>query len=250
MFNFLHLIGAFLLLAASILLLVVSITAPVIDHLALLRVSLPGSSFRDNSINMGTFGYCYMNANSEYVSQSWSLVFSQNVQILCCPSSYTHHANTPISGSKACSSSQIGYRPTSVISSALNIDSDIFSRSATNSSRILTRVMVLHPIAAGVAFIGAIIGLLSGPVGSFIASVIAFVVFLISLVAVICDFVLFHIIKRNINNSNSGARAHYSSGMWLVLAGTICALLASIWLFFTCCFARRRNNQRRKTTTI
>lgn len=55
--RFIHLIGGGLLLAATVLLLVADISAPVIDNLALFQVD-----FHDNNdynhLNLGTFGYC------------------------------------------------------------------------------------------------------------------------------------------------------------------------------------------------
>jgi hypothetical protein len=52
--GFIHHIGTFLLFAASILLIVTCISAPVVHHISLMRVELPG--FKD--VNFGTFGWC------------------------------------------------------------------------------------------------------------------------------------------------------------------------------------------------
>ncbi len=49
----LHYVGTFLLFAASMLLLVTTITSPVVSSLSILYVGGPTSS-----ITYGTFGYC------------------------------------------------------------------------------------------------------------------------------------------------------------------------------------------------
>jgi len=52
-----HFFGAFLLLAASVLILITTITAPVIDNFAILKVSLRDQS-QGTSVRFGTFGWC------------------------------------------------------------------------------------------------------------------------------------------------------------------------------------------------
>jgi hypothetical protein len=56
--RFIHHIGAFFLLAATVMLVVVSITAPVVNGIALLKVESGNSR-----VNFGTFGYCLTRGN-------------------------------------------------------------------------------------------------------------------------------------------------------------------------------------------
>lgn len=56
MVGFFHHFGSFLLLAACVLLLITTITAPVIKNLAILRVDLQNG----DTVNFGTFGYCIL----------------------------------------------------------------------------------------------------------------------------------------------------------------------------------------------
>ena len=60
-------IGVFFLFAASILLLVTTISAPVWNHVGLLRVHLNnGTRVHHNStISFGTFGWCVLNAGPQ-----------------------------------------------------------------------------------------------------------------------------------------------------------------------------------------
>ncbi len=54
--GFFHHIGTFLLLVATILLIITDISAPVVDDIALLKVDLSGTN--GNTISFGTFGWC------------------------------------------------------------------------------------------------------------------------------------------------------------------------------------------------
>lgn len=81
-------LGSFLLLAACILLIITTITAPVIKNLAILRVDLQNG----DTVNFGTFGYCIL----RYVS----IPFSKSLHTfhhLCNPpprSTYPPHPTT------------------------------------------------------------------------------------------------------------------------------------------------------------
>ena len=52
-----HIPASLLLLAATIFLIVASISAPVVNHIGILVVELPENS-RGNQIIFGTFGHC------------------------------------------------------------------------------------------------------------------------------------------------------------------------------------------------
>lgn len=62
--GFFHHIGTFLLLAATVLMIVTCISAPVVHDIALLKVEL-SSRFAASRPNVafGTFGYCVNNVN-------------------------------------------------------------------------------------------------------------------------------------------------------------------------------------------
>lgn len=62
--TFFHYFGTVLLLAATALLIVVSVTAPVVNDLSILKVDFAGRNSVDR-ITYGTFGYCII--NSKYV---------------------------------------------------------------------------------------------------------------------------------------------------------------------------------------
>jgi hypothetical protein len=56
-----HHIGTFLLFVAAILLLITTISAPVIGDIAILKVMLTNKSdLRNSSVTFGTFGHCVL----------------------------------------------------------------------------------------------------------------------------------------------------------------------------------------------
>ena len=71
--GFFHHIGTFLLLAATVLLIVTCISAPVVHDIAILKVDLGARSAGDHSnVAFGTFGWCRNNVNRGYVSSGLS----------------------------------------------------------------------------------------------------------------------------------------------------------------------------------
>lgn len=59
--GFFHHIGSFFLLAATVLLIVTSISAPVVNDLGLLKVTLSNAtSDHWSQVSFGTFGYCVL----------------------------------------------------------------------------------------------------------------------------------------------------------------------------------------------
>ena len=126
----------------------------------------------------------------------------------------------------------------------INTESTDFSKTSLDSTRGLTKVMILHPISAALTFIAFILAIGAGFFGSFLAAVVSLLAFLVTLVALICDFVLFAIIKNNVNDDDSGSDAYFSIAMWTLLTSAICSLLGTIVVFFTFCSAclhRRRS---------
>lgn len=128
-----------------------------------------------------------------------------------------------------------------------NIEDTTFSDAYRESAKGLTRVMILHPIACGISFIAFLLGVGAGVFGSLFAALTSLVAFIVTVVALICDFVLFAIVRDHVNSNNddtSGSHATYSVAIWTILAAAICSLIGAVILFFTCCSARlhkRRN---------
>lgn len=57
--GFFHHIGTFLLLSATVLLIITTISAPVVNHIGLLKVHLNNATSEHYSeVYFGTFGWC------------------------------------------------------------------------------------------------------------------------------------------------------------------------------------------------
>ncbi len=126
-----------------------------------------------------------------------------------------------------------------------NVDNTPFSEYAEDTTRSLTKAMILHPIACGLNFIAFMLALGAGTVGSLLASMVALVAFLTTAVAMIIDFVNFSIVRSNVRDNNPDARVEYGSAAWTILVSAICSLIGTVIVFLTCCSARlhRRRNR-------
>src|SRR6187402_1155146 len=114
------------------------------------------------------------------------------------------------------------------------IDGSSFSTAGEDTSKALTRVMVLHPVACGLAFIAFLLALGAGVCGAIFAAMVSAIAWVVTVVVMACDFTLFGIIKNHVNKDGSGSHAYYSVGMWTVLAAMICLFFATFIVLFTC----------------
>lgn len=201
-----HHTGTFLLFAATILLLITTISAPVVNDIGILKVTLTNKTDqRHSTVSFGTFGHCILDVPPVTSDQDW------------------------------CTAKHIGYDPTAIMA---QIDGSGFSEAATDSTKDLTRVMVLHPIACGLSFIAFLIALGSGFCGALLAASVTAVTFIASLLVMATDFALFGIIKDHVNKDGSGSHAYFSVGIWTILAATILLFLAFFFVLFSCCSSR------------
>lgn len=107
----------------------------------------------------------------------------------------------------------------------------------------VTKAFILHPIACGIAFLSFLIALCSDHLGFLFAAFIALLAFIVSLVAMIIDFIVFGIVKHEINEHTS-ASADFAAAIWLVLAATIILFFSTFVVCFSCCTNRRRMRDR------
>jgi len=209
--GFFHHIGTFLLFAAFALLLVTTITSPVVNDIAILKVTLTNfTNARNSSVTFGTFGHCVLDVAPIETDQDY------------------------------CSSKSIGYDPATIMA---NVEGTKFSTASTDSTRALTSVMILHPIACAVAFIAFLLALGSGVCGALLASIFSALAWIITLVAMAADFALFGVIKNGVNSDGTGSHAEYSTGMWLILVAMVALFFATFIVLFTCCSARRHRKR-------
>ena len=91
-------------------------------------------------------------------------------------------------GNQYCSNSMIGYDAVGVLTSIDNTQLGTAQRDTVNN---LTRAMILHPIAAVLAFLACLISAGSGVIGSVLGSGIAFIACLVTLVIMAIDLAIF-----------------------------------------------------------
>lgn len=196
--SFFHYIGTFFLFAAFILLLIPSISSPVISGLAILKVDYGQGDF-----TFGSWGYCRRQ-----------------------------------DGALDCTKKMIGYNPAEVLRPYDNsID---ISGAGENTSKGLTRVMVLHPVGCVLAFIAFLLSLGKGTMLSFLASLISGLALIITVVVVATDFAGMSIIHHDANDSNN-LSASYGSAIWCVVGAIIALFIGTVLVFLTCCSSRRKN---------
>jgi len=106
-----------------------------------------------------------------------------------------------------------------------------FSSDRLNSAVIhnLTFVMVLHPVAAGLAAIAVIFGLCGAAysrIGTIMMTLLSAVAFLVTLIAWIVDMVLWGIARDRIRHDGPpGSTAQYGNANWLTLGALIALAL-------------------------
>jgi len=203
---FWHYVGVFLLFAAWVLLLVTSISAPVLGDIAIAKVILTNfTDIRHSSIVFGSFGYCVLDVPPVTTDQDW------------------------------CGPKHVGYTPADVMS---QVDGPGFQLAHPDAINNLTDGFVLHPIAAFVAFVAFVIALIPVWLMSLLGALTALLAFFLSVIVMAIDFAVFKPIKDAVNSDGSGSVMSFSIAMWFVVTATICLFLGSIIVFLSCCSTR------------
>jgi len=114
------------------------------------------------------------------------------------------------------------------ISIGYDIDPAMFGLNANIDTTIvhhLTKVLILHPIAAGIsglAFVSGMFGACYHRAGTVVMALLAALATLTTLVAFVVDMVLFGIARKHFRDD--GAEANYGNANWLA-AGALVALV-------------------------
>ncbi|KAM0668390.1 hypothetical protein ACQRIT_000918 [Beauveria bassiana] len=200
-----HHIGTLLLLVTAILLLVASISSPVVNNLALLKIQFR-NGLDTEDMTFGSFGYCQM-----YDGQS----------------DYCHR--------------HLGYNPLRLIR---GIDGEVDNGSVgRNTASGLTRVMVLHPVGAVLSFIAFLLAVLGTHVfSSLAASILSGLTFIVTVVVLACDWTALSIVHHRVNEVR-GNRATYGSAIWCVVAALVTSFFGTIIVFLSCCASKRNKNK-------
>jgi uncharacterized membrane protein len=145
------------------------------------------------------------------------------------------------SGGDTCSGRSIGYQLGRIVE---QLDGVTMSSSTATATHNLSRALILHPIACGVAFLSFLTALASHRIGFLFSSLIAFVALVITMIAMIIDWVNFETIHHHVNGSDGpGHGASFGSAIWMVVAAFILLLLGSITVICGCFTDRRRRGR-------
>ncbi|GAA5822349.1 hypothetical protein JCM3770_000529 [Rhodotorula araucariae] len=204
-----HHLGTFLLFAATILLIVSTITSPVINDMPIARATL---NVGTNPIkaNFGVFGYCLM----------------QN------------------GAADQCTRTQVGYQlPSALVSLAES--AGVLSNTEQSAINAVTTALILHPVACGVSFFAFLIAACSDRLGFICASLIATLAAALALVAMILDLVLVKVVREwfDRNSLDTVVDVAYGVGTWTTVAAFACLFVGVFTTLCACVTDRRRRGR-------
>jgi hypothetical protein len=139
----------------------------------------------------------------------------------------------------ACSDVGIGYAPDAAVR---RLYADVRAGElARDTVAALTKAMVLHPVAAGLAGLAGLLSLAPGFCAAFLAALTAALAFCAALAVLVVDFVNFAAVRRAVDDAAGDARLRsaYEVGAWTLLAATALLVPATVLLMLTCCSGRR-----------
>jgi len=205
-------VGTVMLFIATVLLVISSISSPVTSDIGLMKITLNNATtIRHSSVNFGTLGFCILDVPPDNTDQD------------------------------SCGPKGVKYDIAGEIA-ALGLPA--FGHAQGSSLNGLTGVLILHEVAAGIAFIAFLLALVSHRIGFLLAAAVAFLAFLITLIAMAVDFALFGVVKAHVHNANMGMSAAYGVGTWTCLAAFVVLFFAT---FTTCCACVTGRREKRST---
>jgi len=224
---FLANLAPFFFFAAFVLLLLVTLSAPIIDAIYLFRLAATtggAAASGSGNVNFGVFGYC-INASAT-----------------------TFLGITAFSGGR-CSSPRLGYRLDSTVARVLGAGdiNDVISR-------VSTSVLVLNPIATALTFFAFLLSLFmlrkgangTSRLPSFLTFAVGVFAALATTAAFIANIAIVALVRNRIRSNYDGSvRFDWGNGVWMTLGATIALWLALIGALCGICGLGRR----RRTTT-
>jgi len=229
-----------LIFIAFLLLLLVSLSVPVIKSIYLFKLSVNASSSLFNSsaagsARFGVWGYC---------------ISSLDVSVI----GIDHDT------AAQCSKAKLGYTFDSAVSSALHV-----SGLENAISHTLTAVLVLHPIACGLTFLALLTSLFIvrrhyqtryqsdytqvSRIASLLTLGTGLIAALLTTIVFLIDVILVAIVRSHVNGAVHGDLSfNWGNAVWMALGATIAlwiALVGACAGLFGCGVGRRRKNPER-----
>jgi hypothetical protein len=215
------------LFAAFVLLLLVAVSLPIIKPVFLLSVISTAKGEPPTSIatelRFGVWGFCasrLVSTQSKYPPPSYQ------------PSSVLHQPNWHESG--VCYGPKLGYDVPPEIVSYAGVPPSIVDA----IEKSLQLILVLHPVACGLSFIGFIFSLFLGPHNmAIITLIIAIITGLATTIVFAIDLALVFVTRKGISDfSNFHFDVRPGVGLWMVLASLVATWIAILFLSARACY--------------
>jgi len=226
-----HLGGSFFFFIGWLLLLLVTLSVPIIKSIYLFQIGVNEtvgisllSASAQAAVNFGVFGWCSV----------YERATAAGINIV----------NKPAE----CSGRHLGYTITPAVQDILSAINEQDLVNVINKG--LTVVLVLHPIACGLAFVAFAFALFSGlrpaagRVSAFLATAIGALAAFLTTIVFIIDCVLTGVAKSRIHSKTSGAAyAKFGNAEWITLGAAIATWIGVV---ASCCgiFRSRREAKR------
>ncbi|KAJ7109276.1 actin cortical patch SUR7/pH-response regulator pali [Mycena epipterygia] len=214
------------LFIAFLLLLLVTLSVPIIKTIFLFSLTADASSsLLDSSGSTsfvgGVFGYCTSGIDVSIVG--------------------IHHDTAA-----SCSKAHLGYTFDANVANALHI-----SGFENLISKTLTGVLVLHPLVAALTFVTLLISLFMlrrGPNGtsrlpSLLALIIGLATAVLTTVTFLIDVILVAVVRKHVHSDTDGILTlNWGNAVWLTLTATILLWIANVGSCAGVCGGNRRRN--------
>ncbi|KAJ3843423.1 pali-domain-containing protein [Lentinula raphanica] len=218
-----------LLFIAFLLLLLVTLSVPIIKTIYLFALTASVSSLLESassSVNFGVWGYCISGVGV-------SGIFSDSSVI------------TP-----ECSKAHLGYTLDSTVASALDLDSNELVNVVSETT---TAALVLHPIACALTFLTLLVSLFmlrrssngTARLPSLITLGVGILATLLTTIVFLIDVIVVAVVRNHVKDDTDGVvMLNWGNAVWMALGATIALWLAMVG---TCggvcgCGSRHRRN--------
>jgi len=215
-----------LLFVAFILLLLVSLSVPIIKTVYLLHITVNvGSSLLHSGVNagvkFGVWGYCTDSTETSVVGIDHS-------------------------SKGECSKAALGYTFDNSVSEALHV-----SGLENTISRTLSAALVLHPIACALTFITLVVSLsmlrrgysgTASRVSSVVTLVIASFATTITIIVFLIDVIFVAIVRNKVKDKSHDLQINWGNAVWMTLGATIALLISSFGACCGICAPRKSKN--------
>jgi len=218
-----------LLFIAFLLLLLVTLSVPIIKTIYLFNLSANVSTLLESgsgNIRFGVFGWCTSGLDvSGIVSDSVTAA--------------------------ECSKAHLGYTFDSTVASDLHVDSNEL---ANIISKTTTAVLVLHPIACALTFVTFLISLFmlrrgsngTSRLPSFLTLGFGILATLLTTIVFLIDVILVAVVRNRIKNDTDGdVTLNWGNAVWMALGATIALWLAMVGACGGICACGTHNRTRR-----